>query len=129
MRKGAALALLFFVLTAQAAAAEPSLFFTPAQSQMIEQSVRARAPEQNAASKNLLHLSSILYFAPDRWSIWLQGRRFGPDTREKGITIRQVTPEGVTLDYEKLSGGAPRTITLRPHQSVNLLTDEIIEGY
>lgn len=108
---------------------EASLFFTPTERQTIESEIRQNPPEQTVRSKHLLHLSSILYFAPDRWTIWLQGRRFTPQTQAPDITILQVTADAVSLHYKRAGSSETIQVTLRPHQSVNLLSGSVSEGY
>lgn len=120
-------ALLFLCQPPQARAAETSLFFTPDEQTRIEAEIRSEAAQPARRSKHILELDSILYFGPQRWTIWLQGQRYTPESQSEALTILQVTAEAVTLRLRLAGGQEERTITLRAHQGVNILTGEIVE--
>ncbi|MGE4352002.1 MAG: hypothetical protein AB7E52_07435 [Bdellovibrionales bacterium] len=109
--------------------AQGSLFFTPPELQYIEREVQKNPPDAAAQAKHLLHLGSILYFGPTRWSLWLQGTKWTQETAPTGdIEILSVTPTEVRLNALLRNGSQLKNVRLRPHQSLNLLTGKIIEG-
>lgn len=106
----------------------PSLFFTQDQRAQIDEEVRKTPPDIAARARHLLHLSSIMYFGADNWTLWLQGKRWTPSTTDPNVTIRSVTPTDVRLSVKLQNGAILDSVLLRPHQSLNLLNGEVMEG-
>jgi hypothetical protein len=80
------------------------------------------------APPGIIHLSAILYRAPDDWRIWLNGRSFTPAARPGAIEILAVTADAVQLTWRAGAGQRARRIELRPNQSYLLASGEIVEG-
>ncbi len=109
------------------ALASDSLFFTPKEMAKIKYAVQRNRNAGHA--KHLIHMGSLIYFGEDRWVIWLLGRKWTPETKSRSITIQYVTPDSAKLTIKHPVLPRPRTITLHPHQSFNLLTGKVIEGF
>ncbi|MDD3182025.1 MAG: hypothetical protein PHD48_04375 [Alphaproteobacteria bacterium] len=112
-----------------AQARAPSLFFTQEERLRIDEEVRKNPPDAAVRAKHLLHLSTILFFGTDDWSIWLQGEKWTPATDKPDIHILAVTPDEVHLSVKLHSGRIIEHVLLRPHQSLNLLNGQVIEGF
>ena len=120
------LALLF--LSGPTLAATESLFFTPDQLARINQEVLKNPPVKSAHSKHVLHLGSVLYFGKEKWVIWLQGRKWTPETQEQQVRVLDVSPKAVRLTVTLRNGSLLENVVLRPHQSLDLLTGAVLEG-
>jgi len=107
----------------------PSLFFTDGELARIEEAVRALPASKRMHAKHLLHLGSIVYVGPENWVVWLQGDKWTPETDRPNMHIVEVTANEVLLSLVPRRDEPPQTVTLRPHQSYNLLTGEVIEGW
>ena len=104
-----------------------SLFFTPQESTQIQQAIRNNRQAANA--KHIIHMGSLLYFNQDHWVVWLRGKKWTPQTKPNSLTIHEVTADSVKLTIKHPVLPHPKTVTLHPHQSFNLLNGKIIEGY
>jgi len=115
--------------TAYAADQEASsLFFTPEEVATIK-SEAAKQPTLFALEeKYKLTLQTIVYYAPDDWTVWLQNRAWTPATRDAHLRIERVTPESVTLCATLASGRQTDSVTLHPHETLNLLTGSMGHG-
>ena len=76
---------------------------------------------------DILHLSAIVYHDPTDWRIWLNGRRFTPNSRADTIEIVEVGPDAVWLLWRGLDESAT-PVQLRPNQSYIMASDTIVEG-
>lgn len=130
MKNPLALALLFtLILIAPAAMAEtlPPLFFHDDEIETIDEKVQDLPPTKITRAKHLLHLDSILYISKQHWTVWLQGQKITPKTHQTTHRIFNVTANDLSITA-KLQSGHTTTKTLAPHQSLNLLTGEVVEG-
>jgi hypothetical protein len=107
--------------------AQASLFFSVDEKAQINALIQKNRSEDQA--KHLIHFSSLLYFGPTRWTIWLHGRKWTPQTKDKHIKINEVTKSGVSLTIKHPALTGIRHVTLCPHQSFSLLTGQVIEGF
>jgi len=106
----------------------PSLFFTPDEVTQVEAEIAARPNAFAGKDQTHLHLDSLLYFGPDRWSAWLQGERWTPTTQKPSLHIVSVNPDSVTLALPAQGSRPAQTVVLHVHQSVDLSTGKISEG-
>jgi len=125
MRTFRAVALFLCLLAHEAQA---SLFFTSEERGRIEHAFDRARPGLLGQARHVVHCSSILYSGPQVWTVWLQGERWTPETERPGLHILEVTPDFVRLSVALATDDAPRAVTLRAHQSLNLLTGAIVEG-
>ena len=95
---------------AWAADAPPSLFFTPDEVRRIEPLAAKAAAQRN--DRDAVHLEAILYYGPQNWIVWLNGKRWTPATHTPEIQILEVQSEHIRLQ----TTDAPRDVTLKPHQ-------------
>lgn len=112
-----------------AAADNPSLFFNSQEIKAINEQVRSLPPSQSTLSRHLVHLDSILFFGPNKWTVWMQGKKWTPETDSPDLHIINVNAEAVYLSALLQSGEAVSNIELKPHQSLNLLTGKVVEGF
>ena len=76
---------------------------------------------------DILHLSAIVYHDPTDWRVWLNGRRFTPNSRAGTIEIVEVGPDAVWLLWHGLDQPAT-PVQLRPNQSYVMASGTIVEG-
>lgn len=105
-----------------------SLFFTEDEMRQIEEHVQKKPHVFAPIGKHQLHLGTILFYGPSNWSIWLQNEKWTPETSKPHLRVIEVTADYVKLRVIPFDGQAPIEATLRPHQSLNLLTGAIAEG-
>lgn len=105
-----------------------SLFFTSDETRAIEEAVRRAPPTRAGNAAGVVHVGAILYYGPERWTVWLQGERWTPATRRDGLAILAVNAESVRLSVTPAPGTPPATVTLRPWQSWNFLTGKVTNG-
>lgn len=104
----------------------PSLFFTAEEVQTIE-ALKAAQPISVDESGDV-HLGAVFYYAPDDWVLWLQGKRWTPDTQDESLRVIDVQPDEVCLAVAFLPGASSQEIRLKPHQTYRLSSGEVVEG-
>jgi hypothetical protein len=129
-----------------AGAAEPrkaagdSLLFSHRAERLIEEARlgHGRTPAVAAASRlvgtrpamppAIIHLSAIVYHAPDDWRVWLNGRSYTPAAQPRAIEILEVTADAVRLTWRGGPEQRPPQVELQPNQSYLIASGEIVEG-
>jgi hypothetical protein len=136
-----AVALLLAGAATAAAAGQPaarksdhdSLLFSSTALAQIEAARRGEGlppqPDGTAASAArapaAIHLSAIVYHAPDDWRIWLNGQSFTPAATPGALEILALTADTVWLAWR----GAPaRRFELQPNQSYLAASGRVVEG-
>ena len=120
-----------FAMTALATAAyaddtpSSSLFFSADESKQVESLVSKMSPTKSADD---VHLGAVLYYGPDKWVLWLQGKRWTPETDSADMHVLRVQPGEVRLALIEPSDINVRNITLKPHQTYQVATGKIVEG-
>ena len=121
-------------------AAGDSLLFSNRAERLIEEARlgHGRTPAVAAASRVVLaaapmppaiiHLSAIVYHAPDDWRVWLNGQSYTPAAQPSAIEIIEVTAAAVRLTWRGGSARRPPQVELQPNQSYLVASGEIIEG-
>ncbi len=114
----------FLVFSAPSYATEvpPSFFFSPDEMQKITQEIKKS--NQTTMPKHVIRLDSLMYFGKDRWTLWMQGKKWTPKTQSKDIEILSVTPTHATLSITLQGSMEKKKITLHTNQSFDLLTGE-----
>jgi hypothetical protein len=74
-----------------------------------------------------LYLSSILYSGPKDWTIWINGRRIGPNDEFQALQVTAITPNYVEL-LIPLSAQGMRPVHLGPNQTFIARTGAVVEG-
>jgi len=105
----------------------PSFFFSPDEIQKITQEIKKS--NQTNMPNHMIRLDSLMYFGKDRWTLWMQGKKWTPETQSKDIEILSVTPDQVRLSVTPQGSMEKKEITLHPNQSFDLLTGEIGGGF
>lgn len=116
--------------TAQAAALEAppatSLFFSVEESKHIDSLMEQMKPKPGTLHG--IHLGAVMVYSPDRWTIWLQGERWSPETSHPNLQVVSVEPNEVHLNWRQSGASPPRDIFLRPYQTYLPSSGKIIEG-
>lgn len=121
---------LFCLLTVPCRAAEtlPSLFFTESEVALIEEELAQNTQTISVRNAQRIHLESVLYYAPGRWSLWIDGEKWTPETRKASLEILGVGPDEVKMRLSPPRIEAAREVVLRAHQSFDLVANEVVEG-
>lgn len=97
-----------------------SLLFSPQQTREAENLADKSLPAGAAG----IHLGAIIYYDRNDWTLWLQHKRWTPQTHEDDLKILDVTPASVELLWRD-DNGDEREITLRPDQTYQIATGQI----
>ncbi len=102
-----------FILLARC---EESVMLSPDEQQVVEQLRVQRVLHKGKGACSVLRLDGVLYFAPQHWTVWLNGRayRFG-DPWDQGRILR-VEKNKVTLYIESLQ----QEVVLTLNQEIEL---------
>lgn len=60
-------------------------------------------PEVTLREYPVFHLSSIVYQGANKWVIWLNDKRTTPTTLPEGLTVKQILPDYVELQWQPSS--------------------------
>ena len=117
------------LLTAPASAKDAlpsaSLFFTPQESR----EAAALAAKSSPTGQGDITLSAIMYYAPNDWTVWIQGERWTPQTSREDLHILDVRSDQVRLLWrgDGAKGAASeKEITLRANQTYQISSGKII---
>ncbi len=73
-----------------------------------------------------IHLGAVIYYAPNDWTLWLQGEKWTPETSREDLRVLAVTVDEVRLSWQGEDDAPPREIILRPNQSYQIATESVI---
>ena len=74
-----------------------------------------------------LFLSSILYFGPKDWTIWVNGTPIGPQQAVDSFEVVSIDPTSVEMIIP-LSAAGMRPVRLEPNQTFISQTGVVLEG-
>lgn len=74
-----------------------------------------------------LYLSTILYFSPENWTIWINGRPIGPRQDFQEFEVTAIDASSVEL-VVPLSAQGMRPVRLAPNQTLVVKTGDVVEG-
>jgi hypothetical protein len=118
-------ALIIIILPSTAWCEDSSIFFNAKEIDRIEHAFVSTPPDIEAHNKKSIKLESILYFSSDNWTVWLQGRKWTPESQDKTISLIEVTPEWIKARVALADQKSIRIVKLRPNQILNLVTGSI----
>lgn len=77
-------------------------------------------------NEHMLYLSTIMHFDANRWTIWLNDSAIHKnDPLQWPFKLCEVTPHAICIE---LASSPTTKLTLRPHQSVDMSTGQILDG-
>ncbi len=115
----------FLLSPALAQAASPpraSLFLTPQEEHEAAALARRLAP----SGKGNIHLGAILYYGANDWTLWLQGEKWTPETSREDIEVLDVSEDRVRVLWNNPENKKQVEVVLRPNQSYQIATGEVI---
>ncbi|MGE3474405.1 MAG: hypothetical protein AB7H70_01225 [Rhodospirillaceae bacterium] len=74
-----------------------------------------------------LYLSTILYYGPGEWTIWINGVAIGPQQELKSFEVTEISPDHVDL-LVPLSAQGMRPVRLSPNQTFVTKSGAVVEG-
>ncbi|MEI6987075.1 MAG: hypothetical protein WCK65_13200, partial [Rhodospirillaceae bacterium] len=110
---------------------ETSLFFTESDIDSIREAIALSGvprPVVEVERINRLLLSGIVYIGPKEWTVWLNGVAVTPARMPIQVKSITVTPQSVTVAWQRVAGQPATTITLypnRPHQFAAIVTETV----
>jgi hypothetical protein len=81
----------------------------------------------NAIENAKLYLSTILYYGPNDWTIWVNGIAIGPKQEFQSFQITDIKPNYVELTVP-LSALGMRPVKLSPNQTFIVASGTVVEG-
>ena len=74
-----------------------------------------------------LYLSTIVYYGPKDWTIWVNGVPIGPTQEFQAFQVTEIDPNSVQL-LVPLSAQGMRPVRLSPNQTFITKTGVVVEG-
>ncbi|MBX7197992.1 MAG: hypothetical protein K1X51_01290 [Rhodospirillaceae bacterium] len=100
---------------------------TDIQSRIGQADAGAGANAGNAVENASLYLSSILYFSPTDWVIWVNGVPIEPHQDFQAFKVTDISPSSVEL-LVPLSAMGMRPVRLGPNQTFVAKSGIVVEG-
>lgn len=100
---------------------------TDIQSRIGQADGEAGAGTTNAVESASLYLSSILYFGPTDWVIWVNGVPIEPQQDFQAFRVTDISPSSVEL-LVPLSALGMRPVRLGPNQTFIAKSGIVVEG-
>ena len=97
------------------------------QSRIAGGDVTEEALKTEAIEEANLFLSSILYFGPEAWTIWVNGVPIGPNVEVDSFEVVDINSSRVEM-IVPLSAAGMRPVSLEPNQTFISQTGIILEG-
>lgn len=114
-----------------------SLFFTPLELIAIQKALAGNVVgtavlnNQNPVvipAKRSIVLAGVVYKAPEKWIIWLNGQKVTPQSLLPEIMDIQVEQDRVHLKWFDIGINNVISLTLRPHQTYDIVTGVLLPG-
>lgn len=74
-----------------------------------------------------LYLSTILYYSPEEWTIWINGVPISPKQELRSFEVTEISPDHVDL-LVPLSAQGMRPVRLSPNQTFVTKSGAVVEG-
>lgn len=81
----------------------------------------------NSIENATLYLSTIMYYGPNDWTVWVNGVPIGPGQEFQSFQITDIKPTYVELTVP-LSAQGMRPVRLSPNQTFIVASGTVIEG-
>ena len=119
------------VATADARVPDTLMFatdeLTDIQSRIGQAEAGAGANAMSTFENASLYLSSILYFGPNDWTIWVNGVPIEPKQDFQAFRVTDISPSSVEL-LVPLSAMGMRPVRLGPNQTFLVKSGVVVEG-
>jgi hypothetical protein len=115
------LCLLFAPTLVWAEVPQPSLFLSPVESSA------SRNISAVTSHANIIKLDALTYYAPQRWSVWINKRKITPETNDPLIRIISINDQSATIEASTAMDTTPSVFTLQAGQSFDL-TQQMTSG-
>ncbi|OIQ89142.1 hypothetical protein GALL_289630 [mine drainage metagenome] len=112
----------------RAVAAPASFMFTPSEAAAIDAALSGAPPPGpppvagGRQEMGTLSLQAVMNAGPDRWTLWVNGRRLSPHTELQGVRVLAL--DGDRVEFE-IAAAPPRRVWLRPNQTYIVATGRI----
>jgi hypothetical protein len=101
--------------------------YTEIQSRIASGGVTAQNEGKQAIEDATLYLSTIVYYGPKDWMIWVNGVPIGPTQDFQAFQVTEIDPNSVEL-LVPLSAQGMRPVRLSPNQTFITKTGTVVEG-
>jgi hypothetical protein len=83
--------------------------------------------DQSSIENASLYLSTIIYYGPKDWTIWVNGVPISPDQDFQSFTVADIGPDFVEL-LVPLSAQGMAPVKLSPNQTFVVRSGAVVEG-
>lgn len=145
MKNSAAAVILVSCFLAQPCSAEESkgfdgsFLFSPAEIAAIRQAMAGtvsgtamleadKNPQVAIPQRRVIALTGVVFRAQDDWVAWINGQKITPDTLLPEIVDIRVERDHVKLKWFDVGLNAVISISLRPHQTYDIVTGVLLPG-
>jgi hypothetical protein len=87
----------------------------------------AQRGDQSSIENASLYLSTIIYYGPKEWTIWVNGVPISPDQDFQSFTVADIGPDFVEL-LVPLSAQGMAPVKLSPNQTFIVRSGAVVEG-
>jgi hypothetical protein len=101
--------------------------YTEIQGRIASGSVTETNQGKQAIEDASLYLSTILYYGPKDWTIWVNGVAIGPNQDFQAFQVTEIDANSVQL-LVPLSAQGMRPVRLAPNQTFITKTGMVVEG-
>ena len=116
-----------------------SLLFSPLEVTMIERAVAGnvagssmleagKAVQQQIPLRRLISVAGLLWRSDADWIVWLNGKKVTPKSLLPEIVDIKVSRDAVTLKWFDIGINGVISLTLRPHQTYDIVTGVLLPG-
>ena len=83
--------------------------------------------QSDAIESAALYLSTIVYYGPQNWTIWVNGKPIGPEQDFQSFKVTDIGPRFVEF-LVPLSAQGMRPVRLEPNQTFIAKSGAVVEG-
>ncbi len=102
----------------------------PEEQQALQQALGLKKPDTlSQDSETLKHinlfLSAIMFFHPDKWTLWINDQTVGPNNSFPGLLVKDVSADEIIISTED---SPQHLVSLKPNQSYVVHEGRVVEG-
>lgn len=109
---------------------QPSFMLSPEEQEVLQQALGLKKHEvllqdpETLKHVNLF-LSAIMFFHPDKWTLWINDQIVGPKNSFPGVFVKDVSADEIIISTEESPN---HLVSLKPNQSYVVDESRVVEG-
>ncbi len=102
----------------------------PEEQEALQQALGLKKPETFLQDPETLKhvnlfLSAIMFFHPDKWTLWINDQIVGPKNSFPGLSVKDVSADEIIFTTED---SPHHLVSLKPNQSYVVHESRVVEG-